>query len=190
MSGRCWICLSLRLSLTEVPADPRLRELIRWTPHGVLAMDIHRTGTDALARRAASSGENATFAILRRDGGALSVPALKELSFEVFPRGARVGAPGEDQMIAGIPNRDQGRWSTLLGVLGIAVLTVTAGLSGMAEFLRHGRALAPLSVLTGGLRVFRTSAAWSVLAPLALAGIAGSVIAAGLAAPVTADGTS
>ncbi|MFF8451787.1 hypothetical protein ACF06Q_29435 [Streptomyces leeuwenhoekii] len=108
----------------------------------------------------------------------------------MFPRGARVGAPGEDQMIAGIPNRDQGRWSTLLGVLGIAVLTVTAGLSGMAEFLRHGRALAPLSVLTGGLRVFRTSAAWSVLAPLALAGIAGSVIAAGLAAPVTADGTS
>ncbi|QIP85479.1 hypothetical protein GLX30_17185 [Streptomyces sp. Tu 2975] len=73
---------------------------------------------------------------------------------------------------------------------GIAVLAVTAGLSAMAEFLRHGRALAPLSVLTGGLRVFRTSAAWSVLTPLALAGLVGSVVAAGLATPVNADGES
>ncbi|WP_406336911.1 hypothetical protein OG814_39000 [Streptomyces zaomyceticus] len=67
---------------------------------------------------------------------------------------------------------------------------MTAGLSAMAEFLRQGRALAPLSVLTGGLRVFRTSAAWSVLAPLAVAGTVGTAVAAALAAPVTANGES
>lgn len=60
----------------------------------------------------------------------------------------------------------------------------------MAEFLRQGRALTSLSVLTGGLRVFRTSAAWTVLAPLALAGTAGTAVAAALAAPVTVSGKS
>lgn len=99
-------------------------------------------------------------------------------------------APGEDQFTAGVPNRDQGRWSALFGMVGITVLAFTAGLGAMAEFLRQGRALAPLSVLTGGLRVFRTSAAWTVLAPLALAGIAGTAVAAALASPVTASGES
>ncbi|MFE0738749.1 hypothetical protein [Streptomyces sp. NPDC058855] len=73
---------------------------------------------------------------------------------------------------------------------GITVLALTTGLAALAEFLRQGRALAPLSVLTGGLRVFRTSAAWSVLAPLAVAGAAGTAVAAALAAPVAAHGES
>ncbi|WP_327179015.1 ABC transporter permease [Streptomyces sp. NBC_01335] len=195
--GDCTALTALRLPCPPhgaradgVPEDPRLRELVRWTPHGALILDIRRTTRDTLARLAAASSENATFAVLRPDGNDLSVPALKKLSYEVFPRGARIGAPGEDQLTAGMPNQDQGRWSVLFGVFGIAVLAVTAGLSGVAEFLRHGRALAPLSVLTGGLRVFRTSAAWAVLAPLALAGLAGTAVAAALAAPINANGVS
>ncbi|QES49069.1 permease [Streptomyces venezuelae] len=176
--------------ITGVPEDPRLQELIRWTPHGELILDIHRTDTHGIAQRAASPEANFPLVILHRDGNDVSTAAVKKLSYEVFPRGAQVRTPGEEQLTAGIPNRDQGRWSTLLGVTGIAVLAVTAGLSAMAEFLRHGRALAPLSVLTGGLRVFHASAAWSVLTPLALAGLVGSVVAAGLAAPVTAYGES
>ncbi|WP_326694618.1 ABC transporter permease [Streptomyces sp. NBC_01267] len=195
--GDCDALASIRIEcpknaqrLGGVPQDPRLQELIRWTPHGALLLEIRRTTDRELAKRAAASAEESTLAVVSENGRTLSVPAVKKLSYKVFPRGARVGAPGEDQLTAGIPNRDQGRWSTLLGIIGIAVLTVTAGLSAMAEFLRQGRALAPLSVLTGGLRVFRTSAAWSVLAPLALAGLAGSVVAAGLAAPVNATGES
>lgn len=122
---------------------------------------------------------------VRRDGHAVPVAAVKQRAHEVFPRGARAGAPGEDQLTAGMPNRDQGRWSSLLGLLGVAVLTVTAGLSAMAEFLRQGKALAPLSVLTGGLRVFRASAGWSVFMPLVLAGLAGTAVAVGLADPVS-----
>ncbi|MFJ8073674.1 hypothetical protein ACIQ7Q_06970 [Streptomyces sp. NPDC096176] len=176
--------------ITETPEDPRLQELIRWSPHDEMILDIHRTDTHDLAQRAASPEADFPLVILRRDGRDLSTAAVKRLSYEVFPRGAAVRAPGEEQVTAGIPNRDQGRWSTLLGVTGITVLAVTAGLSAMAEFLRHGRALAPLSVLTGGLRVFRTSAAWSVLTPLAVAGLVGSVVAAGPAAPVNANGES
>ncbi|WP_306324386.1 ABC transporter permease [Streptomyces venezuelae] len=171
-------------------ADPRLGELVRWVPHRDSTLLIRRADHRRMAELAAPADGGASLAVLRPDGKALSVPALKRLSYEVFPRGAAVRTPGENELIPGIPNRDQGRWSALLGTLGIVVLTLTAGLSAMAEFLRQGRALAPLSVLTGGLRVFRTSAAWLVLAPLALAGTAGTAIAAALASPVSVDGES
>lgn len=178
-------CPAPTARINGAPQDPRLQELIRWTPHDALVTEIHRTDLRALAHRAAASTEEASLVLVRRDQGAVPVAAVKRLSHEVLPRGARASAPGEDELTAGIPNRDQGRWSTLLGLIGVAVLTVTAGLSAMAEFLRHGRALAPLSVLTGGLRVFRASAAWSVFMPLLLAGLAGSAVAAGLADPVS-----
>lgn len=96
--------------------------------------------------------------------------------------------PGASWLIGGTPNRDQARWSVLFGGLGIAVLAAAAGLAGMAEFLRHGRALAPLSVLTGGHRVFRTSAAWSVFLPLGLAGVLGAAVGVLLAGPVVHAG--
>ncbi|MEV7565408.1 ABC transporter permease [Streptomyces tanashiensis] len=183
-------CPAHETRIDRLPTDPRLRELIRWTPHRLPRLLIRRTDDRRLAELAAPDGTGATLAVLRPDGEPLSVPALKRLSHEVFPRGAAIRAPGESELIAGVPNRDQGRWSALLGMIGIAVLATTAGLSAMAEFLRQGRALAPLSVLTGGLRVFRTSAAWSVLVPLALAGTAGTAVAAALAAPVSANGES
>ncbi|MFJ8295378.1 ABC transporter permease [Streptomyces sp. NPDC094447] len=182
-------CPPREARVDTLTADPRLRELIRWTPHVNPDLVIRRTDTPKLAELAAPAG-GTTLALLRPDGNALSVPALKQLSYEVFPRGAAVRTPGENELIAAIPNRDQGRWSALLGILGIAILTMTAGLSAMAEFLRQGRALTSLSVLTGGLRVFRTSAAWTVLAPLALAGTAGTAVAAALAAPVIVSGKS
>ncbi|MFI0937540.1 ABC transporter permease [Streptomyces sp. NPDC021020] len=195
--GSCAALATLRLPcpaneerVSEAPQDPRLQELIRWTPHGALLLDVRKADTAELALHMASPDEAGILTVVSRDGGDLPVPALKRLAYQVFPLGAEVGAPGEDQLTAGVPNRDQGRWSTLLGVAGIAVLAVAAGLSGMAEFLRHGRALAPLTVLTGGLRVFRTHSAWSVLAPMVLAGVVGEVVAVGLAAPVTADGES
>ncbi|MCG7527190.1 ABC transporter permease [Streptomyces sp. OfavH-34-F] len=171
--------------LSGPPQDPRLQEMVRWTPHGPLQMDIHRTSGPALAHRAAASTEESAFVLVRNDGRTISASAIKKLAHQVLPRGARASAPGEDELTAGIPNRDQGRWSTLLGLLGVTVLTLAAGISAMAEFLRHGRALAPLSVLTGGLHAFRTSAAWTVFMPLVLAGLAGSAVAAGLADPVS-----
>lgn len=197
LHGDCAALTALRLPCpareTRVdgpPADPRLRELLRWTPRPDTALVLRRTDARTLAERAASDDGGATLAVLRPDGKSLSVPALKRWSHEVFPRGAVVRTPGEDQLTAGVPNRDQGRWSALFGMAGIAVLALTTGLAAMAEFLRQGRALAPLAVLTGGLRVFRTSAAWSVLAPLAVAATAGTAVAAALAAPVGAHGES
>ncbi|WP_329621917.1 ABC transporter permease [Streptomyces sp. NBC_01255] len=189
--GDCAALTALRLSCPArearvggIPQDSRLFELFRWTSYGFSPLVIRRADARTLTERAASGdAEQPVLALVRRDGRPLSVPALKRMSHEVFPRGAAVSAPGGES--GGAHNRDQGRWSALFGMVGIAVLVMAAGLSAMAEFLRQGRALAPLSVLTGGLRVFRTSAAWAVLAPLALAGTAGVAVATALAAPIT-----
>lgn len=81
-------CSATGHRVSGVPQDARLQELIRWTPHGALLLDIRRTDIRELARRAASSVEESTLAVLTRDGGALSVPDLKRLAYEVFPRGA------------------------------------------------------------------------------------------------------
>ncbi|MFD0148476.1 ABC transporter permease [Streptomyces sp. NPDC055721] len=196
--GDCAALTALRLPcsardtrLVGFPQKSSLRELFQWTSYGDAPLLIRRADARTLTERAASGGgDNATLALVRPDGQPLSVPALKRLSHEVFPLGTAVRASGEDDVIGGAPNRDQGRWSALFGMVGIAVLAMTAGLSAMAEFLRQGRALAPLSVLTGGLRVFRTSAAWAVLAPLAFAGTAGTAVAAALAAPISAGDES
>ncbi|MER5709983.1 ABC transporter permease [Streptomyces sp. NPDC042898] len=196
--GGCSALTALRLPCPArearvggIPEDSRLFELFRWTSYGYAPLLIRRADSRALTEQVAASGadrEQRVLALVRPDGQPLSVPALKRLSHEVFPSGAAVSAPGG--VSAGAANRDQGRWSALFGMVGIAVLAMTAGLSAMAEFLRQGRALAPLSVLTGGLRVFRTSAAWAVLAPLAFAGTVGVAVAAALAAPITSSGES
>ncbi|MFE1550255.1 ABC transporter permease [Streptomyces sp. NPDC058718] len=200
--GDCAALTALRLPcparesrVAGFPEESSLADLFRWTSYGHGALQIRRADTAALTERAASASadrdrEMSALALVRPDRRPLSVPALKRLSHEVFPLGAVVGAPGEDEVTVGAVNRDQGRWSALFGTIGIAVLALTAGLSAMAEFLRQGRALAPLSVLTGGLRVFRTSAAWAVLAPLALAGTAGTAVAAAIAAPITSSDES
>ncbi|MEU2243171.1 ABC transporter permease [Streptomyces sp. NPDC018338] len=202
LSGDCAALAALRLPcparetrVAGFPDESSLADLFRWTSYGNGTLLIRRADTAALTERAASASadrdrETSTLALVRPDGRPLSVPALKRLSHEVFPLGAGVGAPGEGDVTVGAVNRDQGRWSALFGTIGIAVLALTAGLSAMAEFLRQGRALAPLSVLTGGLRVFRTSAAWAVLAPLALAGTAGTAVAAAIAAPITSSDES
>ncbi|MFF8836260.1 ABC transporter permease [Streptomyces sp. NPDC015130] len=199
LDGDCPALIALRLPcparearLDGFPTGSGLVELFRWTPYEDAALLIRRADAGTLAERAAASadGEESRLVLVRPDGQPLSVPVLKRLSHEAFPRGAAFWGPQEGDLTAGAANRDQGRWSVLFGLAGIAVLAATAGLGAVAEFLRHGRALAPLSVLTGGLRVFRTSAAWAVLAPLALAGTAGTGVAAVLAAPITGGDAS
>ncbi|MFE1908380.1 ABC transporter permease [Streptomyces gardneri] len=199
LSGDCAALTALRLPcpahetrLDGFPEGSGLAGLFRWTSFSDAPVLVRRADARTLAERAAALDADgaSALALVRPDGQPPSVPALKRLSYEVFPRGAAVEAPGDDELVPGAPNRDQGWWSALFGLVGIAVLAMAAGLGAMAEFLRQGRALAPLSVLTGGVRVFRTTAAWAVLAPLALSATVGTAVAAVLAAPITAGDES
>jgi hypothetical protein len=95
-----------------------------------------------------------------------------------------VKALGEDNLTADVPHRDQGRWVVLLGIAGIGVTCVATGCAATAVFLRRARALAARSTTADRGRVMRSTALWSVLVPLAAAGIVGPLVAAWLTAPV------
>ncbi|MCF4141142.1 hypothetical protein L1856_36475 [Streptomyces sp. Tue 6430] len=192
ISGGCVALKSLLLPCSPTPArvdvalDRRLQQLLHWNTEGGTYLKVVRAGHAELAELTEQSAN--TLAVVRADGGVPAVATLKEASYRAYPRGAQVRFPGEEWLTDGIPDRDQGRWIRLFGVLGTGILVLAIGLGGKAEFLRQGRALAPLTVLTGGHRVFRTSAAWAIVAPLALAALAGCVVAAWTARPVARPG--
>ncbi|MBT2489185.1 permease [Streptomyces sp. ISL-96] len=60
-------------------------------------------------------------------------------------------------------------WIQLFGVTGILFILVAGAVSAAAEFVRIRHALAPLSVLTGHRRVFRSVTSWPLTVPLLIA---------------------
>lgn len=115
-------------------------------------------------------------------GRQLDLPSLKETAFDLLPRGAELRLVGGDTEYSAAL-RDQSQWAVLFGIIAVTVMAAAAALSGGAEFVRHGRALAPLTVLTGGFRVFRAGAAWSVSLPLCLAVVCSIAVGTWLAKP-------
>ncbi|MFI0990825.1 hypothetical protein [Streptomyces exfoliatus] len=75
-------------------------------------------------------------------------------------------------------------WLRLLSTAGITIVCLSAGIGAISDFLRFGRELAPLSVITPGRRLYGAVAGWSLLLPTALASLAGVSLAWWLAAPV------
>lgn len=180
-------CTDAPTPLADPPTEPLTRELARWyaadgTSLVVAARDDPST---ALAERGADSMELFVFS---RDGSDLSMPTLKTLVHRVFPIGVEVQTLGGQWLVGGETNREHGQWILFFGVLGIGILAIATGTGALAEFLRNGRALAPLSVLTGNRRTFVTIAAWTVLAPMILAGLAGAVVGTWIATPTLVAG--
>jgi hypothetical protein len=60
-------------------------------------------------------------------------------------------------------------WIQLFGVIGILFILLAGAVSAAAEFVRIRHALAPLSVLTGRRRVFRSVSSWHLTVPLLIA---------------------
>ncbi|MFF6998455.1 permease [Streptomyces sp. NPDC008313] len=69
-------------------------------------------------------------------------------------------------------------WIQLFGVSGILFLLVAGAVSAAAEFVRIRHALAPLSVLTGHRRVFRSVSTWHLTFPLLVATVAAGAVTA------------
>ncbi|WNI26153.1 permease [Streptomyces sp. ITFR-16] len=72
-----------------------------------------------------------------------------------------------------IPN-----WIRLFGITGILFILMAGAVSAAAEFGRIRHALAPLSVLTGRRRVFRSVAAWHLTVPLLIATVVTGAVTA------------
>ncbi|MGW4050563.1 ABC transporter permease [Streptomyces sp. NPDC004779] len=184
--------LALRCSrepsrLTGPPQDPRTRELIGW--NGGVQDEVSVIQADPVT--ALDDGRGFTQSVLvSRDATDLPVASIKQQAYRTFPLGAEVGTIGENWLVGAKVNQLQGNWLTLFGLAGIALLAAASAIAGLAEFLRSGRALAPVTTLTGNSRVYWATAAYGILVPLALAGVVGSAVGEWLAFPTTDSGAS
>ncbi|MEV0277634.1 ABC transporter permease [Streptomyces sp. NPDC050610] len=196
LQGTCQGLTALRLpcsrrpvTLSGVPKDPRVREIIDWSASGSTTVVVRELTRAAAPATSDAEGIPPTI-LVSVDGHDLPVSALKQLAYQVFPKGAAINTAGGEWLVAGQLKRSQGLWITFFGFIGILVLAGASVISGTAEFLRNGRALAPISVLSGNRRVYWSTAAWSLLVPFVLAGSAGCLVGTWLAFPKTADGSS
>ncbi|MCX4821482.1 permease [Streptomyces sp. NBC_01142] len=69
-------------------------------------------------------------------------------------------------------------WIQLFGVTGILFILMAGAVSAAAEFVRIRHALAPLSVLTGHRRVFRSVTAWHLTVPLLISTVVTGAVTA------------
>ncbi|MFG3717117.1 hypothetical protein ACGF8D_04795 [Streptomyces massasporeus] len=134
-----------------------------------------RTGDAAEITR---ETENASLMVLARDGRQLSMSRVHRAAnahlamatnVKVFAMTGTLGGSGE-----GIAAQ---RWLELFSVTGVLVIVLVAGVGSVAQFIRAGRELGPVSVLSGNGRVFYTVSVWSLLVP--------AVFAVGMAVLVT-----
>lgn len=94
----------------------------------------------------------------------------------VFPYGAATSVPGESWYIGAVPPLEQSGWIALIGGYGLVVLVLATGLGLAGEFLRFGRTVAPVSVLTGNRRIYWRTAALVALLPLTAAVAGGFLV--------------
>ncbi|MGW6904120.1 permease [Streptomyces sp. NPDC054940] len=69
-------------------------------------------------------------------------------------------------------------WILLFGSLGLTLLLLAGTMSAAAEFVRVRHVLAPLAVLTGSHRVFRSVALWHLTVPLLIATVITGAVSA------------
>lgn len=82
------------------------------------------------------------------------------------------------------------QWLELLSVTGVLVIVMVAGIGSVAQFVRAGRELGPVSVLTGDARVYYSVSVWSLLVPVVFAVCAAVAVTWFVTTPLMADSAS
>ncbi|MFD7454713.1 ABC transporter permease [Kitasatospora sp. NPDC059827] len=187
--GSCDALTSLELPCTAEPVavpptagDRRARMLMSFYSYS------GRTPR-AQAGEPGITNAGSTTVLISTDGRDLPTARIKNAAFHTLPQGAEVSTVGGEWLIGTNTIADQARWIPLLGAVAITVLAAAVGISGLTEFLRFGTVLAPTTVLTGTPGVYAVAAAWNVLLPMALAGLAGDAVGAWLAISRPVGGT-
>ncbi|MER5384001.1 hypothetical protein ABT040_27655 [Streptomyces sp. NPDC002688] len=174
-------CSKTAARISAAGGDVRLREILSRTgvPQGVKG--YARRG--ALSHIGASKGGSLTLLIVGKDRKQLSVPEIQGIAGRSLAMKASVRPLGDLSDTGNLVTAT--KWVRLMSLVGVGVIGLVAGISAMAEFLRFGRELAPLSVLTGSRRIFRSVAMWSLLMPAVLAAVFGVLVSWWLATPLT-----
>ncbi|MEJ1202735.1 MULTISPECIES: hypothetical protein [unclassified Streptomyces] len=193
LTGSCAALAAVKLpcSRTESvsdgkPRDVRISEMLRWTGGG--------TDSQVLAQQGSVGGVKVTdddvlsLLVVSRSGDDLSVPKLKETARTYLGVRANVEPLGNSWLLGAKDLAASGSWVRLLGLIGACLTVIAIGFTALAEFLRFGREVAPLSVLTGGNGIFGSILTWSLLAPALVAAALGSVISLWLTTPITVGG--
>lgn len=167
-------------------SDARLQELVSWSTYDTAAVHAQRGST---AGWRPTDEVSVTLVLVNAAGAHQDLPVgqLKQLAYRHLGAAAHVTSVGGFHLGAVGGLEAATRWIRLLASTGMFVVVLAAGLGAMGEFVRHGRELAPLSVLTGQHRVYRTTALWSLLLPSLLAVGIGILTSIWLATPIQVD---
>ncbi|KFG72304.1 hypothetical protein FM21_29585 [Streptomyces mutabilis] len=135
-------------------ADPRLDELAGPYQGNLTVRAVDRVGVP---------GANGMLVVVTDEPGQQA--AVEKAAYGVHP-GINVEPPGEGWVIGALQKSNVNTWLSLFGGTGLAMLLGAGLVAAAAEFVRIRTSLAPLSVLSGNTRVFRTVSWWFLTLPL------------------------
>jgi hypothetical protein len=173
----------------QLPAgsgDLRLRAFTGAAEAGT-RVSVRTAPVDSLAAHPPSADGERLLLLVSADGRNLDPMALSGIAWHELAAPAWVRPIDRFGLEGSGPSGIAMRWTQLLGTVGVLVVLLAAGLGAMAEYLRFGRELAPLTVLTGRRGIFWTVAGCALLLPSLLAVALGSLVARWLATPVLQD---
>ncbi|MFI7678599.1 hypothetical protein ACIBVP_33250, partial [Actinophytocola sp. NPDC049390] len=185
VTGTCAALSSLALPCEERQAEPAPGAFAAWLRQGIQPVLTVAPGAPASAVR------EETFSLLAFsvDGEDIAAGVLNNAGV-AFPFGVATNVPGETWFTGAVPPREQAGWITLVGGFGLVVLIFATGLGLAGEFLRFGRAIAALSVLTGNRRIYWRSAALVALLPLTAAVVGGFAVGYPAVRPLATTGVN
>ncbi len=170
VEGSCQDLRALHVSCTgdtkaAAASSPHVDELRRW--YG----DIEFTQASRITVKA--DGTQSLLVVTSAPG---QLAAVKQAAYTLPNPSVQVTELGGTWLGSSrvrLPN-----WIQLFGVTGLFFLLVAGAVSAAAEFVRIRHALAPLSVLTGHRRVFRSVSSWHLTVPLLIATVVTGAVTA------------
>jgi hypothetical protein len=179
-------CSPRSAALSPGHLDPRVSELAYWhTPMGA-GNGLKARAAEELPKDPSSQ----TLLLVGADGKQLSVPGIKTIANAHLGTSPAVGTIGSSWLSGANLLALQSRWVLFFGAAGVLVIAASITVGNLAEFLRFARRMSALSVLTGRRTIFFSVAAFTLLLPLALAGVVGLGTHVWLATPLTSAADS
>lgn len=172
LKGSCGALRSLGLSCPTAPeaargGDRRLDEIRRWYgPELRVQVAPSDLPLDKLYGQ---------LLVVPRTAG--QHPEVERAAYAAVPA-VNVETMGENWLTGASNKARLNNWILLFGSLGLALLLLAGTMSAAAEFVRVRHVLAPLAVLTGSHRVFRSVALWHLTVPLLIATCITGVVSA------------
>lgn len=178
---------------------PNTATALRTTRHPGLAraVELERSvGVDLYAAtgdvaRAVRTTEDPVLMVLADDGRELSTAWVHRTANEHLAMATKVTVFAGTGTLSGSGEGIAAQqWLELLSVAGVLVIVVVAGIGSVAQFVRAGRELGPVSVLTGDVRVYYSVSVWSLLVPVAFAVCAAVAVTWFVTTPLMASSAS